>query len=1241
MLKKTTSIFLSIVLILSLCSATVFGVMPTTAFTCTTAGTIDATSTGTANDNFDDETITETQFKRYNRNGNQSDLFVDNESSYNTFRILSANNASDANDKMLEVSNRSAATTSNLKTLKFYVTENYVTELSYNVRFTSVPTSSTLGGSTAWSIFGTDTNGCIQIYLDSTDGKWKLRDRSTKKYSETIEANKLYTVRAILDGTTGNLQTYLLDGTTGAVLVCADRKVAGTAGYTADSAAQLTAIQLYKHVDGESEVTVEIDNAKMVRYNRTVTGPGIVSSTIANGATGINPATTNSIEVEFDQSISAVAAALKADGLDDVACRVSAVSNKLNTYTVSWEGELTANTTYTLDMSATTNGSITAGDDAKISFTTKAPLPAPVLSSSSIENGQTWVPITTNSVEVAFDSAVTVNATLTADDETVIETAVTPVTDKTNTYTISWSDELALGTTYTLDMSQTVNADAVQAGEAAIITFTTEKDIEKLTEDFESGTVNKSQFQGNILQLQYSSRDGEASFVDGYNGEALRIEVAAKDRGLALDPLVTKETYTPEVISAEGAEAIEYEKFIVTYRFNLKEMADVGTATVADTDEKGDATATTAGSRIHMAIDDSKSLSHQSLMARISTQNNKPFIQNPSNANYGAEFELDHWYNIVWLVDGADQTFKFIDAETGKLVWERIFTSETYTAGAPLYVIPYAGRRMSAGSADSGYYVYNEGQTALIDDFTIWRVNPKKDKQMLALTDSNDGAVLDIDSAENNKITLTYNQPILGTSTDFEVYKGTTKDELAYSTANIKFADFCTQEITFSNLDYSGEYLLDYSAMEAVSGAEIPEAAKPSSLVEFTTAAAPQMMSIVGDISCTGQAAGDTISFDLYSKEEQKATVVTAFYNRVGNLLGVQSQVENMTAGETKAVTATVAQTQYADYIKIFVWNDLEKCQPLSKKYDLHAPVDSLDVLLIGSSISEDAGRYLDEVAAADGFDLNVTVKGIGGSNFTHHAANLRAELAGRTVAQAKEQLAAGTVVKPLYWTYIDGVYQTSQSQTRLIDALNEKQYDVISLNQAAYHDPDVQEDITFIAETIRKYQPNAEIVFYQTWSHYDSSKADRNYYYTHSVEPQVVAWAAATGANAEGVIADKSPVKIFPAGKAFYLADNKYEWCGVRYSYDDGDTESEAKYDVTTKMLGSTGLWRDYNHASYYGCYLADAVWYEMLTGRKAAVGTEASPAVPMPDGITAAEHIERLEQLSDIAHQAVLEQK
>lgn len=176
-----------------------------------------------------------------------------------------------------------------------------------------------------------------------------------------------------------------------------------------------------------------------------------------------------------------------------------------------------------------------------------------------------------------------------------------------------------------------------------------------------------------------------------------------------------------------------------------------------------------------------------------------------------------------------------------------------------------------------------------------------------------------------------------------------------------------------------------------------------------------------------------------------------------------------------------------------------------------------------------------------------------------------------------------------LYTTFENGVTQTDGPEDRImLSALLDKQYDFISLQPSAHaYDynsmvngteeedfVDYERELSYLTSTIREYQPNAEIVLFQTWTHY--------------------------------------------YGSAPY-----------------GD------------------------RASYYGTFLADAVWYEMFTGNRASAGTVDSPAITRPSGvgplfqngaivegqtkqyftITAEEHHARLEQLADIAHQAVKE--
>lgn len=284
---------------------------------------------------------------------------------------------------------------------------------------------------------------------------------------------------------------------------------------------------------------------------------------------------------------------------------------------------------------------------------------------------------------------------------------------------------------------------------------------------------------------------------------------------------------------------------------------------------------------------------------------------------------------------------------------------------------------------------------------------------------------------------------------------------------------------------------------------------------------------------------------------------------------------------------------------------------------------------MIGNSLSEDAGRYINSVFEAGGVSLDLTVKGVGGSSLSHHAANLKAELNGEEKTWERAD----------YFTYYNGERDLTAS-TNLLDALNAKQYDVISLQQfSAYNDSDFEEALPYLATEIRKLQPNAEIVLYQTWANYgnEATLTSLNNSFLNTIEPAVSKWAEYVGENVSGITKNGEPMEIIPAGYAFYLGYNNTDFC-INRPYVTTDTDAGAK-EVAVGIELATGLMRDINHASYYGCYLADAVWFEMLTGRQASFKDENGRAVvPKPDAISTDEHLLRLETLSGIAHNAVI---
>jgi len=285
---------------------------------------------------------------------------------------------------------------------------------------------------------------------------------------------------------------------------------------------------------------------------------------------------------------------------------------------------------------------------------------------------------------------------------------------------------------------------------------------------------------------------------------------------------------------------------------------------------------------------------------------------------------------------------------------------------------------------------------------------------------------------------------------------------------------------------------------------------------------------------------------------------------------------------------------------------------------------------MIGNSLSEDAGRYFNKVAEAGELTLDLTVKGVGGANLAHHAANLKAELTG----------VEKTWTRGKYFTYENGEFITATDESvDLLNTLKEKQFDIISLQQyEAYTDAAFEEALPYLVTEIRKLQPGAEIVLYQTWAQYGSQSTltSMNNKFLNTIEPAVKKWATKVGEEIPGITTGGAPLRIIPAGYAFYLGNNTYDFC-MSTPYVTTDTDEEAKEEAVGITLAK-GLMRDVDHASYYGCYLADAVWFEMITGRQAAFkDADGNAVVPAPEGIETAEHLSRLEKLSGIAHTAV----
>lgn len=139
------------------------------------------------------------------------------------------------------------------------------------------------------------------------------------------------------------------------------------------------------------------------------------------------------------------------------------------------------------------------------------------------------------------------------------------------------------------------------------------------------------------------------------------------------------------------------------------------------------------------------------------------------------------------------------------------------------------------------------------------------------------------------------------------------------------------------------------------------------------------------------------------------------------------------------------------------------------------SPRHSIRVLHIGNSFSNNAVRYLPNLARAGGKELTVFGATLGGSTLERHAGHLGEALAGDprgSVYVARPSLALG---------------DPQQTRVSLPEALRAQKWDVVTIQQAstASYKPETYEPFAkkLIAE-IRRRAPQAQILVHQTWAY-------------------------------------------------------------------------------------------------------------------------------------------------------------
>ena len=225
-----------------------------------------------------------------------------------------------------------------------------------------------------------------------------------------------------------------------------------------------------------------------------------------------------------------------------------------------------------------------------------------------------------------------------------------------------------------------------------------------------------------------------------------------------------------------------------------------------------------------------------------------------------------------------------------------------------------------------------------------------------------------------------------------------------------------------------------------------------------------------------------------------------------------------------------------------------------------------MNVLAIGNSFSQDATRYLHQIAEADGVTLHIANLYIGGCSLERHYRNM---------------LSAERAYELQYNGQLTGF------KVSLQEALLNRPWDVVTLQQASPYSMDADTYFPYIVDLyafVKKCVPKAKILIHQTWAYEDGS--DRLYNVAHfdtaadmftAVESAYA--SASSQIGAEGII---------PSGKLFRsLLDN-----------------------------GINQIHRDTYHASYgLGRYALGLLWYHCLTGNSVADNDFRHFDAPIPD--------------------------
>ncbi len=244
---------------------------------------------------------------------------------------------------------------------------------------------------------------------------------------------------------------------------------------------------------------------------------------------------------------------------------------------------------------------------------------------------------------------------------------------------------------------------------------------------------------------------------------------------------------------------------------------------------------------------------------------------------------------------------------------------------------------------------------------------------------------------------------------------------------------------------------------------------------------------------------------------------------------------------------------------------------------------DSLRLFLIGNSFSQNATRYLPQLASEGGHPLKIGRAELGGCSLQRHWDI--AEAAERNSQDPKGKAYHGKSLREL---------------------LSEGTWDVVTIQQNSMNSGDVNTYEPYakkLYDLVKSIQPNARIIMQQTWAYRTDAKTFTQIADQKFASDAKEMWVKSRAAYHQ--VAKELGISLFPVGDAFwavnsnaktaYRKDEKFDYSNPIYPNLPDQANSlhvGYKYD-NSKKLGF-----DANHANEAGCFLGGLVWYTVLFG-------------------------------------------